>query len=284
MKKIPLLFLLFFNIIAHSQDSKNEFNREFVIFEGCDNAEDQDKCFHNKLQDFILKNLDETSIKKAITESKKDTLTITARLTFDNNGKVILKKFSGLTSIKPLMDNLKSILKIIPKVKPQLDKYNNPVSSSKYEILGFQINRKDKTLIPLYDYIPLELPFIVIERVPVYKGCDKKLSNEVLKKCMSNGITKHIIKKFNTNSALSIGLPNGLVRIYVSFKIDKKGRVVNVKAKGPKPQLEKEAIRVVKLIPRLSQPGYHKGKPVVVFYALPIIFKIDNPTPKSKKR
>ena len=128
-----------------------------------------------------------------------------------------------------------------------------------------------------------EVPFSVVEQVPIYKGCNKKLSNAELKKCMSNGITKHIIKNFNIGVAKDLGLPDGRVKINVIFKVNKDGKIKGIKATGPHPKLEKEAYRVVKLIPKLTKPGYQKGKPVTVPYALPLIFNIDNSLYKKKK-
>ena len=127
-----------------------------------------------------------------------------------------------------------------------------------------------------------EVPFAEIEQVPIYKGCSKNFNNVQLKKCMSDGISKHITKKFNLNVAKGLGLPDGKVRINVIFKINKKGEVVDIKTKAPHSELEKEAYRVVKMIPKLKAPGYQKGKPVIVPYSLPLIFNIDNSKYKKK--
>ena len=127
-----------------------------------------------------------------------------------------------------------------------------------------------------------EVPFAIVEQVPIYKGCDKNLSNAQLKKCMSNGITKHVIKNFNINVAKGLGLPDGKVRINVIFKVNKKGKIEDIRTRGPHPKLEEEAYRVVKLIPKLK-PGYQKGKAVIVPYSLPLIFNIDNSKYRKKK-
>ncbi|UKM64959.1 hypothetical protein GSB9_01517 [Flavobacteriaceae bacterium GSB9] len=118
--------------------------------------------------------------------------------------------------------------------------------------------------------------FEVVEEVPVYKGCNKKLVNAILKKCMSDKISEHIAKHFNINIAYNLGLPDGLVKINVFFKVDTQGNITKIKAKGGHRALEKEARRVIALIPKLTRPGYHRGKPVVVPYAIPIMLGIDN--------
>jgi protein TonB len=128
-----------------------------------------------------------------------------------------------------------------------------------------------------------EIPLVVIEHVPVYRGCDNFSDNADLKKCMSDKITEHIVKKFNINVVKGLELPDGIVKINVFFKINKKGEVVDVAAIGPYPKLEEEAIRVINLIPKLDRAGYQRGKPVTVPYSLPIMFRIDNSNYKKKK-
>ena len=116
-----------------------------------------------------------------------------------------------------------------------------------------------------------DVPFKVIEQVPVYPGC-KGEDNETLKKCMSEKISKHISKKFNVKIAKKLNLKSDLYRINVQFKIDKKGKVVNVRARADYPELEKEAVRVVESLPKMK-PGKHEGKNVGVLYSLPINFR-----------
>ena len=128
-----------------------------------------------------------------------------------------------------------------------------------------------------------EVPFVIIEKVPVYKGCNENLESLELRKCMSDAISKYVANNFNIYVAKDLGLPDGKVRINVIFKVNKKGNIINVKTKAPHPKLQKEAARVVNLIPKFTKPGYHKGKPVIVSYALPIVFQIDNSKYLSKK-
>jgi len=117
-----------------------------------------------------------------------------------------------------------------------------------------------------------DVPFAVIENVPVYPGCENEKGNDAKKKCMSEKVAAFINKKFNTDLATDLGL-NGRQRISVQFKIDKNGKVVDVLARAPHPRLEKEAIRVVESLPDMT-PGKQRGKPVKVIYSLPIVFDI----------
>jgi protein TonB len=117
-----------------------------------------------------------------------------------------------------------------------------------------------------------DVPFAVIEQVPIFPGC--KGSNAKLKQCMQDKITKHVQKKFNAELANELGLDPGRKRISVQFKIDKYGRVSDIRARAPHPRLKKEAIRIIKLLPKMS-PGKQRNKPVNVRYNLPINFVVE---------
>lgn len=119
----------------------------------------------------------------------------------------------------------------------------------------------------------VEVPFAVIENVPIFPGCEKG-NNEQKKACMSKKISEFVNKKFNTNLASDLGL-SGRQRILVFFKIDKSGNVTQVQARAPHPGLEKEAKRVVGMLPQMK-PGKQRGKPVTVPYSLPILFQVQD--------
>ena len=119
-----------------------------------------------------------------------------------------------------------------------------------------------------------DVPFSVIENVPIYPGCEKKKNNAEKKKCMSEKVMKFVQKKFNTDLAGDLGL-EGRQRISVQFKIDKNGNVVNVRARAPHPKLEQEAVKVVNALPKMI-PGKQRGKAVGVLYSLPILFQVEN--------
>ncbi|AZQ44310.1 energy transducer TonB [Nonlabens ponticola] len=117
------------------------------------------------------------------------------------------------------------------------------------------------------------VPFAIIERVPVYPGCDANQTNLELKACMQDAVSAHVSNEFDTDIATLTGIL-GKISIRVQFKIDDTGKVVDVHAKSINPILEEEAIRVVSSITQM-QPGEQKGVPVSVVYALPIIFYVE---------
>ena len=90
---------------------------------------------------------------------------------------------------------------------------------------------------------------------------------------MSEKLANFIVKEFNKDLAKGLGL-YGRQRLAIIFKIDTSGRAIEVKARAPHPKLEKEAIRVIKMLP-IIKPGTKNGKKVVTSYSLPVIFNVN---------
>lgn len=116
-----------------------------------------------------------------------------------------------------------------------------------------------------------DIPFAIIEDPPVYPGC--KGTKEQKKKCLQEKISLHISKNYNTGLSQDLGLSPGKKKVYVIFKIDKTGKISNARARGPHKRLEKEALRVVNMLPKLT-PGKQRGMPVGVSYTLPITLHV----------
>lgn len=114
-----------------------------------------------------------------------------------------------------------------------------------------------------------EVPFAVIDQVPSTKTCNSEFTTQKdLKKCVSDMVTKHVATNFDINIKNAF-TKTKTARVFVAFKIDKQGKVIEVKARGPHKALEAEAIRVINTLPQFI-PGKQKGKAVVVPYSLPI--------------
>ena len=119
----------------------------------------------------------------------------------------------------------------------------------------------------------IEVPFSVIENVPIYPGCENG-NNQQRRDCMSRSLQELVNREFNTNLAVGLGL-KGLQKINVVFKIDKNGLITGVRSRAPHPVLEAEVERVIKLLLPMK-PGRQRGRSVIVPYSLPIVFKIEN--------
>ncbi|MDH3321629.1 MAG: energy transducer TonB [Flavobacteriaceae bacterium] len=123
------------------------------------------------------------------------------------------------------------------------------------------------------EVVEKDIPFAIIEEPPVYPGC--KGSKEQKKKCLQDKISAHVNKNFKTELAQDLGLAPGKKKVYVQFRIDKNGDIINVQARGPHKRLEKEAMRVIELLPQMT-PGKQRTKPVRVSYTLPITLVVLN--------
>ncbi|MDH7448003.1 peptidylprolyl isomerase [Aquimarina sp. 2201CG14-23] len=125
---------------------------------------------------------------------------------------------------------------------------------------------------------PEDVPFAAVDKVPTTEKCKDLTDKELIKKCVSDEISQFVNRNFNIKIAEEIGL-SGINRIYVRFKINTEGQIVDIQSRAPAPELELEATRVIKLLPKMN-PGESKGEKVNVLYSLPIVFKI---APKSKE-
>lgn len=115
----------------------------------------------------------------------------------------------------------------------------------------------------------VEVAFAVIEEVPIFPGCED-MPKQAAKQCFQEKIQEHVMAHFNyPQAALDLGIQG---RVSVIFVIDSKGYTTNIRSRGPDKILEKEAERIIGLLPKMK-PGKQRGKAVKVAYALPIFFK-----------
>jgi protein TonB len=104
-----------------------------------------------------------------------------------------------------------------------------------------------------------QTPFVVVEEMPMFPGGDPAL----LAYIAANTQYPEIAKENNIQG-----------KVIVRFCVTSKGGVNQVSVlKGVDPELDKEAIRVVTTLPPFK-PGKQGGKPVPVWYMVPIAFTL----------
>ncbi|WP_459212592.1 M56 family metallopeptidase [Aquimarina rhabdastrellae] len=118
-----------------------------------------------------------------------------------------------------------------------------------------------------------DIPFAKIDLPPRTEACKESTDSKVIRKCFSKEIQKFVNQNFNTKGVEQYAKP-GVNRIYVRFKINKSGDIVEIESRGPSKELENEAKRVISTFPRVI-PGEQKGKKVNVLYSLPIAFQVN---------
>ena len=115
----------------------------------------------------------------------------------------------------------------------------------------------------------VEVAFAVIEKVPIFPGCTG--NNAELKACFERKMQEHLLKNFRYPEAAAELSIQG--KVYVFFKIDNNGNVSSIKTRGPDDLLEKEAARIINLLPKM-EPGKQRNRAVSVPYSIPINFKL----------
>ena len=163
----------------------------------------------------------------------------------------------------------------IIKVEDEIDIQETVIESTETdetEAIFIDMN-KDIVDVKEEEIVEEDVPFVVIEEVPIYPGCTG--TKEELRSCFSEKISKFVLRNFNSEISADLGLQSGSIqRIYVVFKIDANGQITNIKARAPHKKLQEEAIKVVGSLPVMT-PGKQRGRPVTVSYGLPIVFKIE---------
>ncbi|MCL8007197.1 M56 family metallopeptidase [Gelidibacter japonicus] len=117
-----------------------------------------------------------------------------------------------------------------------------------------------------------EIPYAVVDEVPIFPSCQGLSSNKERKQCTSDKIASFVNKNFNAKLAKEVGLI-GRQRMTVIFKIGIDGTISNIRARANHVELERELIRVIEALPKM-QPGKQNGEAVIVPYSLPILFEV----------
>lgn len=117
------------------------------------------------------------------------------------------------------------------------------------------------------------VPEGIIFTRPIYPGCKEALGPLGKKKCMNSKIKEFVVHFFNKDIATQIPNLSGVQKIKLDFKINKKGKVVNIRVRAPHKALIEEVKKIASYIPPMT-PATKRGKKVIVPYYLPIKFVV----------
>ena len=124
--------------------------------------------------------------------------------------------------------------------------------------------------VEIEEFDDVDVPFAVIEDVPIFPGCEKVKKSE-RRNCFQKQMNKHIRKNFRyPEIAQEMGIQG---RVYVNFIISKDGSIANIRMRGPDKNLEKEAQRIISKLPNMT-PGKQRGRAVRVPFSIPITFRL----------
>ena len=103
--------------------------------------------------------------------------------------------------------------------------------------------------------------FVVVEKQPEFPG-----GTTALMKFLGDNIKYPVIAQEN-------GIQG---RVITNFVVERDGSISDVQVvRGQDPSLDKEAVRVIKTMPKWA-PGQQRGKPVRVRFTLPVVFRLQN--------
>jgi periplasmic protein TonB len=101
--------------------------------------------------------------------------------------------------------------------------------------------------------------FTIVEQMPEYPGGTEAMMKFIGKNVRYPG------------QARRMGVEG---RVFISFVVDAEGKISDVQAiKGIFPDCDKEAVRVIQMMPSWK-PGKQRGRPVKVRFVLPVIFQL----------
>ena len=137
------------------------------------------------------------------------------------------------------------------------------------ETESIEINTEDDKDVEVVIAPPVEAPveeeeeevvFMVVESMPEFPG-----GQQALFKYLAENVKYPVIAQEN-------GIQG---RVICQFVVNKDGSIVDVVAvrSSGEPSLDKEAIRVIKSMPKWK-PGKQRGKPVRVKYTVPVNFRL----------
>ena len=116
----------------------------------------------------------------------------------------------------------------------------------------------------LEEDLDVDVPFAIIEDVPLFPGCENVKKSE-RRKCFQDKIQRHIAKNFRyPEIAQEMGIQG---RVHVQFIISKDGSITGIQSRGPDKNLEKEANRIISKLPKMI-PGKQRD----VLFVCPIVF------------
>ncbi|WP_053978624.1 energy transducer TonB [Mangrovimonas xylaniphaga] len=105
-----------------------------------------------------------------------------------------------------------------------------------------------------------------------------------------NNLSEKVSESFNTDNrdkldsiAKQLNYKGGdQIKVLTMFTINEEGKVVDIKARSVHPLFEKEAIRIINELPKMT-PAEYNGKLISQKYSLPIVFEIETESAKNKR-
>ena len=206
----------------------------------------------------------------------------------------IKKRIIMMTKTKSKKRNQLKYLVLIPVLLSMLMYVSCSTSNNKSQLLALQtenqvlndslqlVKRQVEIHSSLVKFLKNKIPndtkplniedgvsFMVIDKAPTFPGCEVGD-----KDCFTKMVQNHFTKNFDAKMTNELGLESGKKRVFIGFKIDKLGNIIQVVARAPHKKIEEEVIKLINSLPKMT-PGEHNGDKVDVKFSLPILLVID---------
>jgi periplasmic protein TonB len=120
-----------------------------------------------------------------------------------------------------------------------------------------------KSIVTQQDPQPVnkDIPFVQVDEMPIFTGGDTAILNYIAK----NTVYPEAAKKKGITG-----------KVVVRFIVEKNCSVSEVTVlHSVNPEIDAEAVRVIKSLPKFEKPAKNAGVPVRCFYMLPITFSLN---------
>jgi len=200
--------------------------------------------------------------KRMVMMTKKKTATI-ANLKILIAIPVTAIVFLAISAYREMPDS--SIKQMVTKVSKQVSQFESntydelPPPPPPPPVQNKESKDKVKIVAENVGGVTKEAPFVVVDQMPMFPGGDP----ELLKYIGENTHYPEVAKANNIQG-----------RVIIKFCVTAEGKISLISVlKGVSPELDAEGIRVVEGLPAFK-PGKQKGKPVPVWYMVPITFTL----------
>lgn len=114
----------------------------------------------------------------------------------------------------------------------------------------------------------------VLDKEPVYKGCNPKATNKKLRACFNEKLRKLVLKKIDPTEFNNIGLEKRKHTITIDFVIDRNGEIKDVVVNHTNEIIKESLLRFANSI-EIKRGGFNNGNFVETNYRIPISFRIE---------
>jgi hypothetical protein len=256
-------------------------SNEILTIETCETApvlnncksNDKDqlkKCFEQTVYNHLKSRMNEKLMSSIGVNSK---MNIPYSFVIDKNGNITdieSKSYNARLNLK-----IKEVINTLNVIKPA--SHNGASVSITYKS-SFQFkpidSEKDTEIIKETDNpkkvtIPSSLSIQMVDKAPVFPGCEGKSGIELIN-CTSNKINNFISKNYHVEGK---NIPAGKYTAIIHFKINNTGSVEQITVQTENETLRNEIYRVVKSLPIMT-PAIYQDIQVAIYYRLTLSVNI----------